>query len=50
MTHSVYFQVNFKVTIEEDIVKVNGKCTEIDVVTAYELDAEIGMSISFNRL
>lgn len=34
-------QVNFKVTIEKDIVKVNGKLTELDVLTSYELDVEI---------
>ena len=29
-------------TIAEDAVKVNGKLTELDVLTMYELDAEIG--------
>ena len=33
--------VKLNVTIAEDVVKVNGKLTELDVVTKYELDAEI---------
>lgn len=36
--------VNLNVTIEEDKVKVNGKWTELDVLTMYELDAEIEYS------
>ncbi len=49
MTHLIglvaiiyYFQVNLNITIDADIVKVNGKLTELDVVTKYELNAEIG--------
>lgn len=28
--------------IEEDVVKVNGKSTELDELTRFEIDAEIG--------
>ena len=37
----MHVQVNFDIIIEEDVVKVNGKLTELDVLTKYELDAEI---------
>ena len=38
---TMHVQVNFDIIIEEDVVKVNGKMTELDVLTKYELDAEI---------
>ena len=32
-----------------DVIKVNGKLTELDVLTVYELDVEIGKELLISK-
>ena len=35
--------------MEMDVIKVNGKLTELDVLTVYELDVEIGKELLISK-